>query len=174
MNRSANPRINVHGTCVALSCAGHTAGVLLQGASGSGKSSLALRLIDQAGFGAGSTAPVIATLVSDDQVLLEELDGVVTATAPPAIRGMLEVRGIGIIKVATMQETASVEMVIAHATPSDIDRIPEPQIIELAGLTLPLHYIDFSGQSSAALVRSLALVHWGLTDLEPSSASFFA
>ncbi len=165
MNRSARTRINVHGTCLSLSCAGQTAGVLLQGASGSGKSSLALRLMDQAGFGAGSTAPVIATLVSDDQVLLEELDGVVTATAPSSIRGLLEVRGIGIIKVENTQAAVCVDMVIAHAASSDIDRIPEPQIIGLAGRTLPLHKIDFSDQSSAAVVRSLALVHWGLTGL---------
>ena len=174
MSNPAPEPVTTHGTCIALSCAGHTAGVLLQGPSGTGKSSLALRLIDQPGFGAGSTDPICGHLVSDDQVVLEDVKGVLTATAPSAIEGLLEVRGIGIIKVATMQEPASVEMVIAHATPSEIDRTPEPQVIELAGLTLPLQYIDLSGQSSAALVRSLALVHWGLTDLEPSSASFFA
>lgn len=165
MNRSVPTSINVHGTCVALSCAGHTAGVLLQGASGSGKSSLALRLIDQSGFGAGSVAPILGRLVSDDQVLLEEFDGALTATAPHAIKGLLEVRGIGIIKVQTTVSPVRVDLVIAHAITSDIDQIPEPQVIELAGQALPLHKIDFSSPSSAAQVRSLALIRWGLASL---------
>jgi len=165
MNRSEPASINVHGTCVALSCAGHTAGVLFQGASGSGKSSLALRLIDQSGFGAGSAAPIQGRLVSDDQVLLEAVDGALTATAPHAINGLLEVRGIGIIKVQTMISPVRVDLAIAHAITPDIDRVPELQVIELAGQTLPLHKIDFSSPSAAAQVRCLALIRWGLASL---------
>lgn len=165
MNRSVPASINVHGTCVALSCAGHTMGVLFQGAPGTGKSSLALRLIDQTGFGTGSAEPIQACLISDDQVLLEEFDGVLTATAPDAIKGLLEVRGIGIIKVQTTVAPVRVEMVIAHATSSGIDRIPEPEVIELAGLILPVHRIDLSSPLSAAQVRSLALIRWGLANL---------
>lgn len=165
MNRSEPASINVHGTCVALSCAGYTTGVLFQGAPGTGKSSLALRLIDQTGFGAGSAEPIRGCLISDDQVLLEEFDGVLTATAPYAIKGLLEVRGIGIIKVQTIVSPVRVDMVIAHASSSAMDRIPEPEVIELAGLVLPMHRVDLSSPTSAAQVRSLALIRWGLATL---------
>ncbi|MEO9874119.1 MAG: HPr kinase/phosphorylase [Anderseniella sp.] len=166
-NPSPGP-VNAHGTCIALSCAGQTAGVLLQGAPGTGKSSLALRLIDQSGFGAGSTEPICGHLVSDDQVLLEGVDGVLTATAPAAIAGLLEVRGIGITRVKNARLPVQLDMVIAHADAADIERIPASQVIELAGRSLPLHKIDFSTPSAAALVRTLALIKWGLAGLSNS------
>lgn len=160
--------VNTHGTCIALSCAGQTAGVLLQGAPGTGKSSLALRLIDQSGFGAGSAEPIRGHLVSDDQVLLEGINGVLTATAPAAIAGLLEVRGIGIIRVKNASFPVQLDMVIAHSDAADIERIPAPQIIELAGRSLPLHKIDFSTPSAAAQVRTLVLLQWGLVSLSNS------
>lgn len=163
MNRSATSSINVHGTCVALTCAGRSTGVLLLGASGSGKSSLALSLIDQPGSGIGSAAPIVGHLVSDDQVLLAEAEGQLTASAPDTTRGLLEVRGLGIFKVHTAVSPVRVELVVAHANASDIDRMPEVQVTELAGRSLPLHKIDFSNPSAAAQIRTLAQVLWGLT-----------
>ncbi len=71
--------IRVHGTCVARS----GAGVLLLGPAGAGKSDLALRLMPR-GF----------DLVADDQVLIE--DG--RACSPPSLAGMLEIRGLGIVR----------------------------------------------------------------------------
>ncbi len=168
MNNPVPERVNTHGTCIALSCAGHCAGILLQGAPGSGKSLLALRLIDQPGFGAGSAEPVRGHLVSDDQVLLETVDGMPTASAPPAIDGLLEVRGTGIVKVASSGLPVRVDMVIAHAGAADMERMPEPAVIELGGCSLPLHKLDFSTPSAAAQVRTLALIHWGLADLSIS------
>ncbi|MEM7633329.1 MAG: hypothetical protein AAF299_02125 [Pseudomonadota bacterium] len=160
--------VNIHGTCIALSCAGHTAGVLLQGAPGTGKSSLALRLIDQPGFGAGSAEPVRGYLVSDDQVLLADVAGSLTASAPAAIAGLLEVRGTGITRLRNSHFPVQLEMVIAHADAADIERIPSSQVIELAGRSLPLHKIDFSSPSAPAQVRTLALIHWGLLGLSNS------
>jgi len=73
--------LRIHGTCVALS----GLGVLLRGPSGSGKSDLALRLIDGG-----------AKLVADDQVELAlDAAGRVMARAPATLSGLLEVRGIG-------------------------------------------------------------------------------
>ncbi len=162
MNRPATTSSNVHGTCVALSCADRSTGVLLLGESGSGKSSLALRLIDQPGFGAGSTAPIVGRLVSDDQVLLTQRDGQLTATAPDSIKGLLEVRGMGIIKVQTAISPVRVELVVAHAITTQPDRVPEPEVMELAGLALPLHKVDFSKPAATAQVRILAQIRWGL------------
>lgn len=163
----SNP-LSMHGTCIALSCAGHTTGVLLQGAPGSGKSCLALQLIDRPGFGAGSAEPVKGQLVSDDQVVLEHVNGVLTANAPPAIVGLLEVRGTGIIRVGKTQPPVRLDMVVAHADAVDIERLPDPAGIDLCGQRLPLHKIDFTAPSAAAQVRCLALIHWGLLGLSNS------
>ncbi|MEO1160604.1 MAG: aldolase [Pseudomonadota bacterium] len=168
MNNPVPERVNTHGTCIALSCDGHCAGILLQGAPGSGKSLLALQLIDQPGFGAGSAEPVRGHLVSDDQVLVEVLNGAPTASAPSTIEGLLEVRGTGIVKVAKSGFPVRLDMVIAHANAAGIERMPEPAVIELAGCSLPLHEIDFSTPSAAAQVRTLALIHWGLAVLSNS------
>ena len=78
----ANP---VHATCVALG----EAGVLLLGASGAGKSDLALRLIDDG-----------ARLVADDRVALGVQSGRLVATAPAGLPRALEVRGMGLMPVA--------------------------------------------------------------------------
>ena len=168
MGNPAPGPVNIHGTCIALSYVGQTAGVLLQGAPGTGKSSLALRLIDQPGFGAGSAEPIRGYLVSDDQVLLEDVDGILMATAPAAIAGLLEVRGIGITRLRNTHFPMQLDMVIAHADAVNIERIPTPQVIELAGRSLPQHKIDFSTPSAAARVRTLALIHWGLLGLSNS------
>jgi len=61
--------------------------VLLRGPSGSGKSDLALRLIDDG-----------ARLIADDQTHLAKKGHALIATPPPAIAGMIEVRGIGVVK----------------------------------------------------------------------------
>src|SRR5689334_113133 len=76
--------IRVHGTSVALG----GDGILLRGPSGSGKSDLALRLIDGG-----------ARLVSDDQTELRVFGEELRMTAPASIAGRLEVRGIGILHV---------------------------------------------------------------------------
>lgn len=141
---------------------------MLQGAPGSGKSSLALQLIDRPGFGAGSAQPVCGQLVSDDQVLLENIDGGLTASAPGAISGLLEVRGTGIIKVEQTSSPVRLDMVIVHADAADMDRLPAPAVIDLCDRTLPLHKIDFATPSAAAQVRTLALIGWRLLSLSNS------
>ena len=75
--------VNIHASCVAIG----RHGVLLLGRSGSGKSDLALRLIDQG-----------AVLVADDRTILFVEKGVLHARAPSSIRGLIEVRGVGIVR----------------------------------------------------------------------------
>lgn len=74
---------NVHASCVAIG----SHGVLLLGKTGSGKSDLALRLIEQG-----------AVLVADDRTILFVENGMLKARAPSTITGLLEVRGVGIVK----------------------------------------------------------------------------
>ena len=75
--------VNIHASCVAIG----RHGVLLLGRSGSGKSDLALRLIDQG-----------AVLVADDRTILFVEKGLLYARAPSSIRGLIEVRGVGIVR----------------------------------------------------------------------------
>ena len=94
-------RVNVHGTCIRVGRAGRTlgapanAGVLILGKSGAGKSDLALRLI-----------ALGATLVADDRTDLAVLRGRLVASAPKTIAGLLEVRGVGIVKMPHAQRVA--------------------------------------------------------------------
>ena len=76
------PKANIHASCVAIGARG----VLLLGPSGSGKSDLALRLIDGG-----------ARLVADDRTILFLVKGALHARAPESIKGLLEIRGVGIV-----------------------------------------------------------------------------
>ena len=131
----------VHGTCVEL----FGLGVLLRGASGSGKSDLALRLIDDG-----------ARLIADDQVALTVEAGRVRAAAPPGIAGRIEVRGLGIVEVATT-ETAPVALVVDLVTPADVPRLPQPSVCRLADITLPSIVLAPFEASAAAKVRLAVL-----------------
>lgn len=78
----------IHGTCLTIGAEG----VLLVGKPGAGKSDLALRLIDQAGTGLSGRLRE-ARLVADDQVIVRRAGDALVASAPPALRGKLEIRG---------------------------------------------------------------------------------
>lgn len=122
--------------------------VLISGRSGSGKSDLALRLIDR-GF----------VLVSDDQTHLKIANGKLVATAPPTIRGKLEVRGIGIVEVENIDDV-TVCLVVELA--SEIERLPEGGRERLIlGAKIPLVSIDAQAASAPAKV-AIALDLLGL------------
>jgi HPr kinase/phosphorylase len=114
--------IRVYGTSVALG----GDGILLRGRAGSGKSDLALRLIDQGG-----------RLVADDQTELH-LDGdEIWMTAPATIKGQIEVRGLGIMPVPFV-ETAPLRLIADLVLPAEIERLPEPRVCDMLGRTVTL------------------------------------
>ena len=84
----------VHGTSIKIG----PLGVIFLGPSGSGKSDLALRMLDQSGSGA-SEHTLECILISDDQTVLRSDGKRLVASAPEALRGRIEVRGLGIIEV---------------------------------------------------------------------------
>lgn len=122
--------------------------VLLRGPSGSGKSDLALRLIDRG-----------AALVSDDYTLVKRIDGRLVATAPDTIRGKMEVRGIGIVAMAALSD-APVALI---ADLFDlVDRMPlEPVHRTVAGIAVPVVKIS-PFEASAPIKVELALRTLGL------------
>ena len=122
--------------------------VLIAGPSGSGKSDLALRLLDR-GF----------TLVSDDQTILKRDGDRLLATAPPTIAGKLEIRGIGIVE---MERVSDIPVALVVELTSDITRLPDDSHERpILGVKLPLISIDALTASAPSKV-ALALDRMGL------------
>ena len=121
MARRADTR-QIHGTAVAIG----GAAVLLRGPSGSGKSDLALRLI-QAG----------AILIADDRCDLSVARGRLFVSAPATIRGLIEVRGLGIVAMRHRAK-APVSLVIDLVKSGPVERLPPARHCSLATVTLPL------------------------------------
>lgn len=130
--------MHLHASCAARD----GAGVLLIGPPGSGKSDLLLRLLDH-GF----------SLVADDQVVLE--GGV--ARAPDVLAGLIEVRGLGILRSAYV---ASAPVALAVAMGAG-ERLPEPEL----HLGVPLVHIDPAQASAPARVASALRCALGQADL---------
>ncbi len=128
----------VHATAVAIGA--HA--VLLTGASGRGKSDLALRLIDRG-----------AVLIADDQVLL---DTQLHASPPPTLAGLIEVRGVGIIRLPWAAGIAVALIADLDAVP---ERLPEPMTRVLLGRTVPVVALTALEPSAPLkLERALRLV----------------
>jgi serine kinase of HPr protein (carbohydrate metabolism regulator) len=107
--------------------------VLIQGPSGSGKSQLALALLEAAQAG---TLP-FARLVADDRAEVEAVHGRLLVRPPEALAGLIEGRGLGIRRVP-FEPVAVVGLIVDLAAP-DASRMPEPaaQTCEIEGITLP-------------------------------------
>lgn len=122
--------------------------VLIIGPSGSGKSDLALRLIDR-GF----------ALISDDQTILTRDGRRLIASAPATIAGKLEIRGLGIVE---LQPAGEQPVALLVELAGAIERIPEPgRQRMLLGVEVPLVAIDPTTASAAAKVV-MALDHFTL------------
>ncbi|HML09993.1 MAG TPA: HPr kinase/phosphatase C-terminal domain-containing protein [Stellaceae bacterium] len=146
--------ILVHATAVAI---GGRA-VLLRGPSGSGKSDLALRLID-----AG------AELVADDYSQLQRQGDAIVVRAPATISGLIEARGVGIVKVQAL-DVAPLALIADMVAPQHVERMPEPGSETIFGLAIPVVAIaPFEASAPAKLRFALAaLVGGGTQDTSAS------
>src|SRR5512132_631383 len=135
----------LRGTCIAV----EGSGVLLRGPSGSGKSDLALRLIDAGG-----------RLVADDYTDVSEVAGRLVATAPPKVHGLLEVRGIGIIRLQAKPSARLIACV--DLVPIDkIERMPVPEDVRILGVSLPRFVVCAAEPSSVAKVAFVVRIASG-------------
>lgn len=147
---------NLHATCLAVG----TYGVLLLGPPGSGKSDLALRLLDSPGRGAGGEM-VQAKLVSDDQVLIRRSGDRLIASAPPALKGLLEVRGLGIVRSSALCDEIAVSIAFQLVASGKIDRLPDSagRQIDILDVAVPVLEIAPFHASAPAFVHTAAAMH---------------
>jgi len=140
-----------HATSVALKLARQPwRAVLLRGPPGAGKSDLALRLIDRG-----------ARLVADDQTHLARKGRAVIASAPQAIAGRMEVRGIGIVALRRSQlmARASLALIVDLVPPEKIERMPEPAHEIVEGVSLPVFALaPFEASAVAKLHLALSRI----------------
>jgi len=124
--------------------------LLIDGAPGSGKSSLALALIDRG-----------AVLIGDDGVMLETQQGTLLVSPHPNTRGLIEVRNLGILTFPLCpQAPASLVIRLAPEAPRFID---EPDHCTLQGIPMPLVLL-YEGGPNLAIKAELALNRYGLAD----------
>jgi HPr kinase/phosphorylase len=133
----------VHATAIAI----EGEAVLLRGPSGAGKSDLGLRLIDEG-----------ASLVADDQTLLRRSGERIVACAPAAIAGLIEVRGVGIVRLEALRQ-APLALIVDLLPSGQIERIPEPRLETVLGVAVPLLAL---APFEAAAVAKLRLVRRAL------------
>lgn len=147
----------VHATVIAAD--GRAA--LIRGPSGAGKSDLALRCLALA---PSSLVPHEARLVADDRVLLVAAGGRLLARAPAGIAGLIEVRGLGIVRLPALPE-AELRLVVDLVAPGDakagIERLPPDPLppVDIAGVALPLlRLVAFEASAPLKLMLALARV----------------
>ena len=136
--------MTLHAGLVALRLDGFWRGALICGPSGAGKSDLALRALG-AGF----------RLVADDRVVVWRSGGVLFGRAPEPLVGLIEARGHGIVREAPLA-MAQIGLAVSCTQDEAIERMPEPQTIDIAGIVVPVLRIDpFEASAPAKLRRAL-------------------
>lgn len=134
----------LHATITARWIAGEGwRGVLIRGASGAGKSDLALRLIGQPGW----------RLVADDYAHVFASGDALYATAPVAIAGRIEARGAGLLAVCRRDLVRLV--LVVELTDEALERLPEPDRAMIEGVALPMVRLNPFEESAAQKVTRL-------------------
>lgn len=121
-------------------------GILIKGMSGSGKTSLMLGLIERA-----AQYNITAALIADDQVILKTNGDTLEASAPETIKGLVELRGYGIMKCAN-KATTQIALVVELVEDEKIQRMPEASFGRVEGINLPLLKVPLRHESQAVRI----------------------
>jgi HPr kinase/phosphorylase len=135
--------------------------VLIRGPSGVGKSRLVLDLIEAARAGRLR----FARLVGDDRVQLESVNGRLLVRPAPALAGLIELRGVGILR--RDFEPCAVVGLVVDLDAADAQRLPEQPTIEVNGVELPRLAV---ASGAAALPAVLALINSGGVVIDPQAS----
>jgi HPr kinase/phosphorylase len=125
--------------------------VLIRGPAGAGKSRLALMLVQAA----APRGPLIfARLLADDRVHVAAAHGRLLARAPPALAGLIEVRGLGIYHVPH-EAVAVISLVVDLGAAAQ--RLPEPAAVQtvIEGITLPRLAVAAPGEAFPLILAAL-------------------
>ena len=116
----------VHGSAVLFA----GTGILIRGASGSGKTALAFDLL--------AAEPESARLVADDRVILTAANGRLLADVPAALAGLIELRGVGLLRRSFVAPVV-IRLVVDLVPAESVSRLPETADAETAieGIVLP-------------------------------------
>ena len=126
----------IHGSSIVL----EDNGVMITGESGSGKSDLALRMIDTG-----------ATLISDDITICKKKLNEIYHFCPTQTKGLIEVREVGIMTVPFV-EKIKLRMVV-RLTDENLDRLPKIKFIKILGIKIPFLKMDGKNISAVAKIK---------------------
>ncbi|MCF6320824.1 MAG: HPr kinase/phosphatase C-terminal domain-containing protein [Rhizobiaceae bacterium] len=134
---------NHHCTCIKI----NSTGVLIEGVSGAGKTSLALGLLE-----AARSRGAEAKLVCDDQAILFVKNEELWARVPETIAGKIELYGFGVVD-ADFIKQARIDLVCKLVVQEKIVRLPETSVHEIMGVRID--YIEAPTQHEALGIRLL-------------------
>ncbi|MEP3046881.1 MAG: HPr kinase/phosphatase C-terminal domain-containing protein [Roseibium sp.] len=149
----------VHANCLVIG----TKGLLIRGASGSGKSLLSDHLIDFA-----NERGNLGALVSDDRVMLAGIEGRLVANVPDPIRGKLEVRGIGVVD-CDFIDKAAVDLIVDLVPPTDMERFPDHSMTPVILEDIKIPSIKCPANDPLTSVR---LIRWTMRSLFPETSDY--
>ncbi len=141
---SQNEMVQEHATTIAI----EGQGIMLRGPSASGKSDLALRLIDQG-----------AELVADDRTCLDLDEGKIIAYPPSVLAGKLEVRGLGILKLP-YRDSCPVQLLVDLVPMDDIERLPLEKKVTYLGVEIRHIYLCAFEISAVLKVKYALSTDW--------------
>lgn len=130
--------------------------LLIMGPPGSGKSSLALALIDRG-----------AQLIGDDAIMLDRIGDGLIASPPPNIAGMIEVRGVGLVSLATAAPAPVALVLELGAAPGERLPLPPLPTRAIGGVDIPVLAFD-PGTIAPAMRAQAALALHGIGAITPS------
>jgi len=137
--------VTLHAGLIALRLDGLWRGALIEGPSGAGKSDLALRALAE-GF----------RLVADDRVLAWTSGGLLYGRAPDPLGGLMESRGLGVLRQSALPLAEIVLVVRCEPTPEAVERHPDGAAADRLGVSLPLRPLwPFDPAAPAKLRRAM-------------------